>query len=59
MRLLEAAGATTGKEVLYAKTTIESDRDQIKKLSIGYSDEVSVFVNGKILLSRPKRAEFR
>lgn len=38
-----------GMEVLYAKTSIESDRDQVKRLYIGYSDEVSVFLNGQIL----------
>jgi hypothetical protein len=38
-----------GTKVLYARTTIESERDQVKKLEIGYSDEVSVFVNGRIL----------
>jgi hypothetical protein len=35
--------------VLYARTTIDSDRDQVKRLLIGYSDEVIVFLNGKIL----------
>jgi hypothetical protein len=48
-----------GTKVLYAKTTIESDRDQIKKLSIGYSDEVSVFVNGKILYRGRSAQNFR
>jgi hypothetical protein len=38
-----------GMKVVYARTTIDSDRDQIKRLNIGYSDEVSVFLNGKIL----------
>ena len=38
-----------GMKLLYARTTIESDRDQVKKLELGYSDEVSVFLNGKIL----------
>jgi hypothetical protein len=38
-----------GMKVVYARTTIDSDRDQVKKLNIGYSDEVSVFLNGKIL----------
>jgi hypothetical protein len=48
-----------GTKVLYAKTTIESDRDQIKKLSIGYSDEVSVFVNGKIFYRGRSAQNFR
>ncbi len=38
-----------GMKVLYAHTNIESDRDQVKKLEIGYSDDVSVFLNGQIL----------
>lgn len=38
-----------GMKVLYARTSIESDRDQLKKLEIGYSDDVTVFLNGKIL----------
>ena len=38
-----------GTKVLYARTSIESDRDQVKKLEIGYSDDVSVFLNGQIL----------
>ncbi len=38
-----------GMKVLYARTTIPSDRDEVKKLEIGYSDDVSVFLNGQIL----------
>jgi hypothetical protein len=48
-----------GTQVLYAKTTIDSDRDQVKKLSIGYSDEVSVFLNGKILFRGRSAQNFR
>jgi len=39
----------SGMKVVYARTNIASDRDQMKKLFIGYSDDVSVFLNGKIL----------
>ena len=38
-----------GMRFVYARTTIESDRDQVKRLNIGYSDAASVFLNGKIL----------
>ena len=48
-----------GTKVLYAKTTIESDRDQVKKLYIGYSDEVSVFLNDKILYRGRSAQYFR
>jgi hypothetical protein len=36
-----------GMKVVYARTNIDSDRDQVKKLFIGYSDDVSVFLNGR------------
>jgi hypothetical protein len=48
-----------GMKVLYARTTIDSDRDQVKKLYIGYSDDVSVFLNGKILFRGRSAQNFR
>ncbi len=48
-----------GIKVLYARTTIDSDRDQLKKLSIGYSDDVSVFLNGKIVYRGRSAQGFR
>lgn len=48
-----------GSKVVYAKTTIVSDRDQVKKLYIGYSDDVSVFLNGKILFRGRSAQNFR
>ena len=48
-----------GMKVVYARTTIVSDRDQVKKLYIGYSDDVSVFVNGKILYRGRSAQSFR
>jgi hypothetical protein len=48
-----------GMKVLYARTTIESDRDQVKKLELGYSDDVSVFLNGKILYRGRSAQGFR
>jgi hypothetical protein len=48
-----------GIKVLYAKTTIDSDRDQVKRLEIGYSDEVSVFLNGAILYRGRSAQGFR
>lgn len=48
-----------GMKVVYAKTTIDSDRDQVKKLYLGYSDDVSVFVNGKILYRGRSAQNFR
>jgi len=48
-----------GMKVIYARTSIESDRDQTKKLYIGYSDDVSVFLNGKILFRGRSAQNFR
>jgi hypothetical protein len=48
-----------GMKVLYARTTINSDREQVKKLAIGYSDDVSVFLNGKILYRGRSAQSFR
>jgi hypothetical protein len=48
-----------GMKVVYARTMIISDRDQIKKLNIGYSDDVSVFLNGKILYRGRSAQRFR
>jgi hypothetical protein len=48
-----------GMKLVYARTTIESDRDQVKKLYVGYSDDVSVFLNGKILFRGRSAQNFR
>jgi hypothetical protein len=51
--------AQPGMKVVYARTSIDSDRDQVKKLYIGYSDDVSVFLNGKILYRGRSAQYFR
>jgi hypothetical protein len=48
-----------GMKVVYARTTIDSDREQVKKLYVGYSDDVSVFLNGKILYRGRSAQGFR
>ncbi len=48
-----------GMKLIYARTSIDSDRDQVKKLFIGYSDDVSVFLNGKILFRGRSAQNFR
>jgi hypothetical protein len=48
-----------GMRVVYARTTIDSDHDQVKRLSIGYSDDVSVFLNGAILYRGRSAQNFR
>lgn len=48
-----------GMKVLYARTNIDSDRDQVRKFYLGYSDDVSVFLNGKILYRGRSAQNFR
>jgi hypothetical protein len=48
-----------GTQVLYARTVVDSDRDRVRKLYVGYSDEVSVFLNGKILYRGRSAQYFR
>ena len=48
-----------GMKVVYARTIIDSDRDQVRKLFIGYSDDVSVFLNRKILFRGRSAQNFR
>jgi hypothetical protein len=40
-----------GKSCVLAKTIIHSDSVRIKKLDFGYSDKVSIFLNGRILFT--------
>ena len=46
-------------KVVYARTIIDSESDQVKKLYIGYSDDVSLFLNGKILYRGRSAQSFR
>jgi hypothetical protein len=48
-----------GMKVIYARSNIDSDREQVKKLEIGYSDDVSVFLNGQILYRGRSSQSFR
>jgi hypothetical protein len=48
-----------GSKVIYARVTIDADRDGIKKLNLGYSDEISVFLNGRILYRGRSAQNFR
>jgi hypothetical protein len=48
-----------GMKVVYARTFIDSDRDQVKKLFLGYSDDVSVFLNDQILYRGRSAQNFR
>lgn len=40
-------GRAPGSKFVFARTTIHSDRRVVRKMNIGYSDEVVVFLNGQ------------
>jgi hypothetical protein len=40
---------TTDTNTVFAKFPVESNRDQIKKMALGFSDRCRVYLNGKIL----------
>ncbi|HEV7893364.1 MAG TPA: hypothetical protein VGP08_22295 [Pyrinomonadaceae bacterium] len=48
-----------GMRVVYARTVIDSDREQLKKLYVGYSDDVSVFLNSRVLFRGRSAQNFR
>jgi len=48
-----------GMKVVYARTRIDAARPQLKKLYLGYSDDVSVFLNGRILYRGRSAQNFR
>lgn len=48
-----------GPKAVYARAVIHSDREQVKKLSFGYSDEVTVFLNGQSLFTGKSAFRFR
>lgn len=48
-----------GMKVVYARASIDADREQVKRLYLGYSDDVSVFLNDKILFRGRSAQNFR
>jgi hypothetical protein len=48
-----------GMKVVYARATIDAQRDEVRKLALGYSDDVSVFLNGRILYRGRSAQYFR
>jgi hypothetical protein len=48
-----------GTKVVYARTFIDAERGELRRLALGYSDEVSVFLNGRILYRGRSAQYFR
>jgi len=52
-------GPPLGRRIVYARAVVQSDQAQTKRMSFGYSDEVCVFVNGRILFTGRSAWRFR
>ena len=48
---LARLNAVTDSNTVFAKITVVSDRDQLKRFDIGYSDRVKAFCNGQAMYS--------
>ena len=48
-----------GTGLIYARASITAERSEVRKLYLGYSDEVSVFLNGRILYRGRSAQSFR
>ncbi|HEX6624460.1 MAG TPA: hypothetical protein VF064_12165 [Pyrinomonadaceae bacterium] len=48
-----------GPKAVYARARLHSEREQVKKLHFGYSDEVTVFLNGQPLFTGKSAFRFR
>jgi hypothetical protein len=52
-------GYGRGAKFVYARTTIHADRDELRKLELGYSDEIVVFLNGNPVYAANNSLGFR
>jgi hypothetical protein len=55
----ERTGKREGRKVVFARTALYSDRAQLKRMSLGYSDEVTVFLNGQPVFTGKSAFRFR
>ncbi len=47
--LARVQGVAEGRDTVFAKLVIQSDREQVKRFRFGFSDEVKVYLNGRLL----------
>jgi hypothetical protein len=52
-------GARPERRVVFARTFIYSEREQVKRMSLGYSDEATVFLNGRPLFNGRSAYRYR
>lgn len=55
----QRTGKREGRKIVFAKTVVYSDRDQKKKMSFGYSDEATVFLNSEPVFTGKSAFRFR
>lgn len=55
----ERTGKREGRKAVFARTTIYSDRDQTKRMSLGYSDEATIFLNSRPVFTGKSAFRFR
>jgi hypothetical protein len=55
----DRTGRREGRKIVFARTVVHSDRDQKKKMSFGYSDEATVFLNSEPLFTGKSAFRFR
>jgi hypothetical protein len=55
----DRTGRREGRKAVFARAVIYSDSAQVKRLSIGYSDEATVFLNGKPVFTGKSAFRFR
>jgi hypothetical protein len=48
VNLTRLYGASPNRRIVWLKTTINSDKDQLRRMDLGFSDEVWVLINGKL-----------
>ncbi len=48
-----------GSKIVFARTTIHADRDEIRKMFFGYSDEIVIYLNSKPLYAGNNLIGFR
>ena len=55
----ERTGKREGRKIVFARAVMYSDRDQKKKMSFGYSDEATVFLNSEPVFTGKSAFRFR
>ena len=52
-------GRVAGSKVVFARTVIDSDRERVRLMHFGYSDNVVIYCNGKPIYSGINAMNFR